>query len=218
MVYKNIRIGLVFALIVFINNNVSGEDANDIISKVQKKYKSAKDIIIKFDREFIFSLSKNRNIISGKIFIMGDDYLKYETEDQVFITDGEYVWNYSSTTNQTIIDFYKSDEDEVLPKELLFNFNKKYKSKLLGRENIEGTNCYVLEAVPKEENLEIKSLKVWIDSKKWITKRIEYLNLNDNIIVYSILDVKFDNELQEKFFEFKFPQGAEVIDLTGKLY
>ncbi len=202
----------------FIFSNIFGENADDVIKKVQKKYKSAKDIIIEFDREFIWSLSKSRNIISGKIYIFGENYLKYETEEQIFVTDGKYIWSYSFMSNQTIIDFYKSDEDEVLPMELIFNFNKKYKSKLIGRENIEGTNCYFLEAIPRKENLEIKSLKVWIDSKNWITKRIEYTNLNNNIIVYNITGVKFNNKLMKEFFEFESPAGVEVIDLTGEVY
>jgi len=213
---KKLKIALIFIFIIFVFDYSFGEDADDVIKNVQKRYKSAKDIIIDFNRVFIWSLSTNLDTLVGKIYIMGDNYLKYETNEQIFITDGRYVWSYSSLTNQTIIDIFKSDEDEVLPKELIFNFNKRYNSRLIERENVEGVNCYVLEGIPKNENLEIKSLKIWIESKKWVTKKIEYVNLNDNIIVYNILNVKFNNKLKRDFFKFESPKGAEIIDLRNQ--
>jgi outer membrane lipoprotein-sorting protein len=149
---------------------------------------------------------------------MGDDYIKYETKEQIFVTDGKYVWSYSSATNQTIIDIYKSDEDEALPKEVIFNFDKKYNSKFVGMENIGGIDCYVLQGTPKNENLEIKSIKLWIDSKKWVAKKIEYINLNDNVIIYNIENVKFNNELKNTFFKFEPPKNSEIIDLRIQQY
>ena len=126
MIKKNIETILLFFIsVIFLFDYVSGEDANDIIKKVQKRYKSAKDIIIDFDREFVWELAKRSDVIKGKMYLMGDDYMRYETKDQIFVTDGKYVWSYSASTNQTIIDFYKSDEDEVLPREIIFNFNKR---------------------------------------------------------------------------------------------
>ena len=216
MTIKKSIISLIFIFIIFVFDYSSGEDADDIIKNVQKRYKSANDIIIDFNRVFIWSLSTNLDTLIGKIYIMGDNYLKYETNEQIFITDGRYVWSYSSLTNQTIIDIFKSDEDEVLPKELIFNFNKRYNSRLIERENVEGVNCYVLEGIPKNENLEIKSLKIWVEPKKWVTKKIEYVNLNDNIIVYNILNVKFNNKLKRDFFKFESPKGAEIIDLRNQ--
>ncbi len=216
MTMKKLKIALIFIFIIFVFDYSFGEDADDVIKNVQKRYKSAKDIIIDFNRVFIWSLSTNLDTLVGKIYIMGDNYLKYETNEQIFITDGRYVWSYSSLTNQTIIDIFKSDEDEVLPIELIFNFDKRYDSRLIERENVEGVNCYVLEGIPKNENLEIKSLKIWIEPKKWVTKKIEYVNLNDNIIVYNILNVKFNNKLKRDFFKFESPKGAEIIDLRNQ--
>lgn len=216
MTIKKSIISLIFIFIIFVFDYSFGEDADDVIKNVQKRYKSANDIIIDFNRVFIWSLSTNLDTLIGKIYIMGDNYLKYETNEQIFITDGKYVWSYSSLTNQTIIDIFKSDEDEVLPKELIFNFDKRYNSRLIERENVEGVNCYVLEGIPKNENLEIKSLKIWVEPKKWVTKKIEYVNLNDNIIVYNILNVKFNNKLKRDFFKFESPKGAEIIDLRNQ--
>ena len=216
MTIKKLKIALIFIFIIFAFDYSFGEDADDVIKNVQRRYKSANDIIIDFNRVFIWSLSTNLDTLIGKIYIMGDNYLKYETNEQIFITDGKYVWSYSSLTNQTIIDIFKSDEDEVLPKELIFNFNKRYNSRLIERENVEGVNCYVLEGIPKNENLEIKSLKIWVEPKKWVTKKIEYVNLNDNIIVYNILNVKFNNKLKRDFFKFESPKGAEIIDLRNQ--
>ena len=213
---KKLKIALIFIFIIFVFDYSFGEDADDVIKNVQKRYKSAKDIIIDFNRVFIWSLSTNLDTLVGKIYIMGDNYLKYETNEQIFITDGKYVWSYSSLTNQTIIDIFKSDEDEPLPKELIFNFNKRYNSRLIEQENVEGVNCYVLEGIPKNENLEIKSLKIWIESKKWVTKKIEYVDLNDNIIVYNILNVKFNNKLKRDFFKFESPKGTDIIDLRNQ--
>jgi len=216
MTIKKLKIALIFIFIIFAFDYSFGEDADDVIKNVQRRYKSANDIIVDFNRVFIWSLSTNLDTLIGKIYIMGDNYLKYETNEQIFITDGKYVWSYSSLTNQTIIDIFKSNEDEVLPKELIFNFNKRYNSRLIERENVEGVNCYVLEGIPKNENLEIKSLKIWVEPKKWVTKKIEYVNLNDNIIVYNILNVKFNNKLKRDFFKFESPKGAEIIDLRNQ--
>ncbi|MCK4966341.1 outer membrane lipoprotein carrier protein LolA [bacterium] len=212
---KNLTAMVICFLIFFGYTAVFGEDADDIISKVQKKYKSAEDIVIHFNRVFTWSLSGRTNTLKGKLYIKGEKFIKYEMDDQVVVTNGKDVWSYSSATNQTIVDVYKSDEDEFLPRELIFNFHKRYESKYMKREKIGDVNCYVIEAVPKTDN-EIQFLKVWIDSKRLTTMKIEYTNINDDVITYNIFKISFDNNLKEDFFLFKSPQGAEIIDLRNQ--
>ncbi len=84
---------------------------------------------------------------------------------------------------------------------------------LLGTENIDGKNAYVLELTPpseKNESLQWKS-KIWVDRENWMLLRSEIYDNKENIYLeIEIRDMKLNTGIPDSEFEFKVPDGAQV--------
>ena len=54
---------------------------------------------------------------------------------------------------------------------------------------------------------------MWVDRKLWLVRRVEYLNLNDDVTTYELTDLKVDKKLDPSLFGFTPPDDVEVIDM-----
>lgn len=48
--------------------------------------------------------------------------------------------------------------------------------KLLGEDTMNGTDCYRVEAKPKEKNTRYSSRIIWVDKDRWLMKRVEFFD------------------------------------------
>ena len=65
----------------------------------------------------------------------------------------------------------------------------------------------------KEEDRYIARVRLWVDRKLWLVRRVEYLNLNDDVTTYELTDLKVDKKLDPSLFGFTPPDDVEVIDM-----
>ncbi len=59
----------------------------------------------------------------------------------------------------------------------------------------------------------VKRARVWIDKREWLTGRVEYEDINENITTYNFSNITFDKKLQDSLFRFQSPPGTEIIDM-----
>lgn len=190
--------------------------ANDIVKKVKDKYKSLKTISIKFDQHLEWKLAGTSSVISGKIFIKGDDKFRVETGDAITITDGKTVWNYSKATNQVIISKMEKEDIEQLPSKILFQYTEKYRAKFLREEKLNEHETYVLEMTSKTGDDFIQKMTIWVDKNTWLTQKIEQHDIQENVKTFTITSMIIDHPLQQSLFTFQTPAGVEEIDMRKK--
>ena len=56
-------------------------------------------------------------------------------------------------------------------------------------------------------------MKVWIDKKEWITRKIQHTDINENITIYILSDIVIDQKLSDDTFQFSKQQGIQEIDM-----
>ncbi len=76
----------------------------------------------------------------------------------------------------------KSNGFAMLPKEVVFlNLNRfsgeNFYMSLLGKETLGETEAYIIELVPRKEEIKVRKLTLWIDSERWIPRRVHTLSL-----------------------------------------
>lgn len=201
-------------LLIFLIQTSFGQDVEDIIEDVQETYDDVKDMSASFKRVESFKITGSVNETTGKIYIKDGTMYRFESEDQIIVTNGKTVWTYNAITKQLIIDNVRKDSGALLPRDMLFKYPKEYYSTLLNEENIDGILMYVVKLDPRENvHGYIKSMKIWVDDDDYYIHRIETTDLNDNISKFEIGNIAVNNNLKDDFFTFKASEEMQVVDM-----
>ncbi|HDI51829.1 MAG TPA: outer membrane lipoprotein carrier protein LolA [Bacteroidetes bacterium] len=215
--FKKSALALVLLQLIFtfFNHVLSTENskAKEIIRKVQQKFTKAQTLEAEFTQTFHWTMVDEVQTFNGKLLIGPGDKFRIETQEQFIICDGKTVWTYDIPNNQVIIDDLQKTESTLLPKKLLVKYSKEFSAKLLGKETIGGFLCYHLQLLPHTEDNYIQKMDVWIDGKQWITRRLSYVDVNQNVTTYEIKNMILGKKLSNDLFQFQFPPQVEVIDM-----
>lgn len=188
--------------------------SEELAIKIEKKYKSLKDISMSFTQETkseVFStLKKNR----GKMYLKNPDKFRIDTRSQSIVTDGELLWLFSEKNEQVTIHKLKDSKNIFKPHDYIYNFRANYKPELEKGEKINRGFCYKLVLTPKKEGLFITRLILWIDNENFLVRKLEYQDANDNWVSFLFDKIKTDTKLKNSKFVYKPPKGIEVVDLT----
>lgn len=201
---------ILLSLIVF----SSAQSVDDIVEEIQERYDDLENLSAEFKQVEFFQLTGSKNETSGKIFVKNGIKYRLETDDRVIVTDGVTVWTYSMFNNQVLIDRVKKNDASVLPRDLLFKYPRDYYASLLSTEDYKDEEHYILKLDPKEETHGyVKTMKIWVNSDNYLISKIEYTDFNDNTSLFAIEKVDIKKDLKESFFNFKIPEGVEIVDL-----
>ncbi|WP_440946766.1 DUF4367 domain-containing protein [Methanosarcina sp. T3] len=136
-------------------------------------------------------------------------------EETLTLSDGEFRWTYAPGTN-TVMKTKIPETPELTDDDYLsiigITLNDTNVS-LLGTEEIEGRETYLLEATPKRTGEETSeyNMKVRIDKETWMLLGYEMYDSNETLISkVEIRDLKVNTGIPDSEFEFKIPDGATV--------
>ena len=215
MTWKSFRVVLVSSVLLALiaRSAFGGEDAETIISRLQKKYDSLRDMAVTFTQHVQFAVTKAEQSFSGKLLMKKGNKYRIEMEQRTIVTDGKSVWSYNTTTNQVLIDRYKDDPKSFSPDKVLLNIPGNYTSTLLGRDRLDNREVSVVKLVPKVAKSQVKWMKVWVDTDDWVMKKVQVLDASENLTTYLVTDSQVNPGLAENQFQFQPPAGVDVIDL-----
>ncbi|MEJ2637619.1 MAG: outer-membrane lipoprotein carrier protein LolA, partial [Calditrichia bacterium] len=163
-----------------------------------------------------FKLTGLENEIFGTLWMSQDNKFRLETEDQIIVSNGEVYWRYNKLDNQVLIDYAKKSQQDVFLNNFLFHIADLYYSQVLSEEKEDNQKVYELKLTPRNPDESFFSyIKVWIVDKSWDLKRVTYVDYNDNESEYKIEKLVIDPKLPPDIFQFKIPQGIDVVDLRS---
>jgi chaperone LolA len=207
---KIISLFLFFSLI----QSVFSQDVEDIIEEVQDKYEKLSDIQASFKQVENFKLTGSVNETVGNIYIKDGSMYKFTNDDQTIVTDGETVWTFNAISKQLIIDKVRKNSGAFLPRDMLFKYPKEYYSTLLNQEKWNDKKVYVIKLDPRDSVYGyVKSMKIWVEDKQWLIHKVETTDLNDNVSIFEIFNIKLNQKLKNSFFNFAPTEGMNVVDM-----
>jgi chaperone LolA len=202
-------------LIIFLFSSVAfAITSEELAQQVEKKYKSLLDLSLDFTKVVKSEIFENQRKIKGKMYFKNPDKFRTETEDEITVTDGVFLWTYSKENEQVIKDSLDRSENLFKPNQYLSNFRSEYKTELLGEEKVDKVKCYKLQLIPKNEDLFITKMTIWIDKKSLLARKLEYQDSNDNDITLIFDHIKINQRIDDSKFIFKAPPGVEELDLS----
>ena len=182
-----------------------------VIKNVEKTLTDAKTVRIIFEQMYHWNLTGEQNTLKGELLLEGEDRFRVTTEDQVIVSDGETLWTYSKTSERVIIDRLDNSDNTLLPRQILFQYRRDYRSRIEGEENVLDRPCYRLVFTSETGDVFFTQIKAWVDKREWIPRKIEQIDLNENRTVYLLREVQIGMPLEEETFRFTIPDGVEVI-------
>jgi outer membrane lipoprotein-sorting protein len=191
----------------------AGFSSQEIIQKVEQTLSLQKTVRAQFEELYIWKMTGEKQAIKGDFILCGESQFRITTDDQIIVSDGKTLWTYSKPTNRVIVDKIENAENDWLPQKIFLKTSKEYRSRLSGEETIRDRKCYVIEFNAEKDDLYITRIKAWIDQEKWIPCKIEQTDISRNRTIYTLSDVQTGQPVESTTFEFKIPDGAEVIDL-----
>ena len=209
----SLRNMLIWGICLVLISSLSAADVNKIISKVQDKYNKMKYLTATFKQVETFKLTGSQTENVGKIYIAGDKY-RFESEDQVIVTDGKSVWTYNSISKQLLIDEVRENSGALIPRDLLFKYPQKYYATLLSESKENNKNLFQIRLDPKDQVYGyVKSLKIWVEEDEWLIHKIESTDVNGNTSLYEIADQDTKSKIGEDMFKFVPDENTEVVDM-----
>lgn len=201
-------------VLVFMVSFASAQDAAQVLSRVQKKYESLKNVCADFTQTFEWKLANETQTFKGQVCTRNGVQFRVENNDQTIITDGKTIWTMPRNANQVIIDdAAESPEDNPFLKSFLQNYMDNYKAEYLGQETLAGAAHDHLRLTAKSEDEFAKTIEVWVDQKSSLMSKIKQIDVNDNVSTYEVSNVNIDAQLTDASFRPEIPADYEVVDL-----
>ena len=201
-----------FGFFAILPASAAAQDADDVIRRVQETIRNHSDIAVTFRQTFSWRVTGNVQHLDGRIYLRDLDKFRIETEDQVIVSDGGSLWTYSVPANRVLIDRVRRSSHTRLPRDFLFQYPDDYEPRLVAG-NSSPDNGYLIKLVPKKRSVFIKSIRVWVDGSDWTVSKIEYIDLNENVTSYDILDIDLEPDFDGILFSFRPTEDTRVIDL-----
>ena len=184
-------------------------NAESLIRLLINQLKSHKNVEMAFDYEIS---PDEKTVIEGEkghAWLQGEAF-KLELADQHTISDGTTIWTYLVEDKEVMISNATDGVDNT-PLKLLTSLDKGYVATLSGIDPQSGIATVEL-ANPKGQ---YKRITLKINMKKTELKSADIYMEDGSKAVVTIKEMKFDQELGEKFFTFdtkKHPK-VDVIDM-----
>jgi len=214
-VLKSVKNILILLFLLLINSSqLAAMDVNKIIKKVQKTYDKMDNLTATFVQIETFKLTGSQTEIAGRIFVKDGNKYRFQSEDQVIVTDGKSVWTYNHISKQLLIDNVRENSGAFLPRDLLFKYPKDHYATLLEEKEVGGQKIYVVRLDPKEDTSGfLSAIKLWIQDKSWLIQKIETTDLSGNNSLFEIKDMDDHTKISDNFFSYSAPEGADVVDM-----
>ena len=217
---KGVKLTQINKFIIFIfillssNTGYSETPEQQALDAVQQKYENILTFEADFTQRSYVKMMDKAHETKGKVQIKKPGKMKWVyglPETQVLISNGKILWHYVSEENQAIKVPIENIYSSNTP--ALFLAGQEKLTRIFNIENI-NTNPLSITLSPKGEDQTLSRLQLFANKKNFqITGSTVYDKLgNKTEIRFS--NIKTNQDIPEKTFQFQVPPNAEVLDYT----
>lgn len=197
-----------------------GQELNDLVDRVEKSFAQMSDMNADFVQVDQNPLNRDRQA-TGHLYLMRPRKMRWEyksPETELFVSDGKTVYFYVPSDHQVNKEPVKDTFDDRMP--LMF---------LLGRSNlrseftqfellntkplVEGTK--VVRMYPKRKT-DIKDVVMEVDPANSQIRRLILTHTDGQKSEFSFSNIRTNIGLKNDLFDFKVPQGVQVVEGIGQ--
>jgi outer membrane lipoprotein-sorting protein len=192
---------ILFIIGFLVTSGVSAQSADEILKSVDRNMSSENRV---FESTMIINGKRNSRTITSRTYSVGDtksftEYLSPAREQGTKMLKLEdQLWIYSPSTDRTIQISGHMLRQSVMGSDLSYEdmmedrkLTDVYQAALVGSEEIDGRDAWVLELKAKVEDVAYASRKEWIDRERFVPLKEELYAKSGQLLKRSTLsDVK----------------------------
>ena len=188
--------------------------AEAITKKMQQRIDKVEGLSAEFSiSTYMAALDQHRES-SGRLYILRKkSKLRLEQADQTIVSDGKSVWTYIPVNQQIIVMPAEASKAGIRPDEFLFFYTNQYTHTLIGDEMIDGVVHYKLHLKANTVLADFPELRIWVDSREWLTRRVLYADDMGSETVVQFTHIRLNPDMPSGTFTMSAPEGVEVVDL-----
>ena len=212
---KQILLALPLAMAVLLLVSLPAEaiSAKKILNKVSGQYEDLKDFRADFSQTvFIDSTDSAGYAAAGTLWVKTPAKFRLDLQHQVIISDGDTLWTYVPRNQQVLVDRADTTDGATRPDQLFLRYFQEAEAELLDTVELDEREYYLLHLKPEQEEA-ISQLRVWVDKKTWLARRLVVTDGGGMVTEYEFTDVRMNVGLADSLFVFRAPPEVEVIDL-----
>jgi outer membrane lipoprotein-sorting protein len=135
----------------------------------------------------------------------------------LMVSDGEFTHMLAEQMGQKMCVKDKADENSLTGAEMFNSLRKQYDLTMVDDEEVDGDKCWVVHAKPKQAGQPGQPVKVAFYFRKKDAATVQMLGYDASdkkVMTTTYSDIKFNEKLDPKRFEFEVPEGVQVMDMT----
>ena len=217
LIDKGIMIFCLFVFILVIGHwplatVVYAADVNDIVERIQKKYAEVHDIHGMFYQTSYLKDLDRMEKYSGEFHIKKPSRLRWRygaPRDEEVLISGNEIWIYKKSEKQVLKSRFSKEAYSQVPiamLESLKDLETDYEIKMTADE--------VLELVPRKRMGVINRLILITGPGDFPITSFTIFDIYGNSNVIELKELKINPGLEDSFFIFKMPAGAELFDYS----
>ena len=214
MIKKLLTIFILFFVLSFEVH--AEEDLDTVLNGVQQKYEQIDNFHASFTQESEVKALDKVQKADGEVWFKKPGKMRWNynapNKDQI-VSDGKTLW------------FYDDDEQQVIETPLAQVSETQYTTTLLSGlvnlkdifdasfskpEDIEPNGSYLVDLVPKGDE-EYNKVTISVDKKDMMVNTIYLYDPFGNLTTVKMADIKTNGGVSDALFDFKTPEGAEVV-------
>ena len=196
-------------------------EENDLIEVIQKQYQSIRSFSGRFiQSSHLADTEIGPKIAEGLVSYKrpGKMHWLYESpEEQLLVTNGQTIWLYDPLLeNVTVQKLEKITEGTALSFLLgLGNLQTDFIHKEISKNLLTDQDGLIVELEPKKSTANLSFIQLNVHPETYNLQTIALMDQQDNYRTIRLMNMKYNLEIEDNFFEFKVTNDMEVIQ-AGK--
>ena len=195
-------------------------EENDLIEVIQKQYQSIRSFSGRFiQSSHLADAETGPKIAEGLVSYKrpGKMHWLYESpEEQVLVTNGQTIWLYDPLLeNVTVQKLEKITEGTALSFMLgLGNLKVDFIHREISKNLLIGQDGLIIELEPKNSTANLAFIQLNVHPETYNLQSIALMDQQNNYRTIQLINMKYNLEIEDIFFEFTVTNDMEVIE-TG---
>lgn len=196
--------------ILLFSQFIFAQSPNEILKKAQAKFNSITGLSANFSQTIVNPEGKPAGKDNGTFLYKRKNKFIVDQKKSTIVSNAESVWNYDKVNKKVVISTFYDEPTSFSIERFIFDYPALCRLKYVKEESSD--NEKVIQLIPKDEQLDVKEIKIWINNNNLISK-LEIVDLIDMRYSFGFTDIKENPEISESRFTFYPPKGIKVIDL-----
>jgi outer membrane lipoprotein-sorting protein len=191
-------------MLVFSTFFASAQTADEFYSAVQKKYGEGASMRVRF-------VLKAEDIRGSLTLKRGNKYI-LELAGRTIICNGKIVQNYTPADKKVVVSAFRDNPDNISPERIFMNFPRTYRPTLILDKASKDAILMLAPAKARDQVSDMQRVTLRLQQE---TLKLKEISIFDGTTTHewAILDIKPDAGIPDTAFEWKPPQGTQIIDL-----